>query len=331
VKRQLAITFVLCALYFTAEAQGAEVISVGFRIVQISGGPKMAVWYPAAEKELPHFYSRGAAGSVALSAPAPREAYPLILFSHGWGGCGTQSVFLTEQLARAGYVVAAPDHRDALCSVDGPRLPRLHLPPVPFSAAGRWRESTYDHRRADLEKALDWMIASDDFRASIDAARIGAMGHSLGGYSALGLAGGWDSWTDPRISAVLALAPYVKPLLLHKRLGNIHAPLMFQSAQFDLGITPSLRGPAGAFAESGDPKYYLELNGATHFEWTNAVCFGHPRIEDCLQKRANPRLIVNYTVAFFDAYLKQHREGLRNLNGKGLRRYLHSGAIAAVP
>jgi hypothetical protein len=60
----------------------------------------MAVWYPTLEKELPYSYSRGATGSVALHAPAAQhQQYPLILFSHGWGGCGTQSVFLTEELA----------------------------------------------------------------------------------------------------------------------------------------------------------------------------------------------------------------------------------------
>ena len=225
----------------------------------------MAVWYPAAR----------------------RERYPLIIFSHGWGGCGTQSLFLTESLARAGYVVAAPDHRDATCSVDGPRLPRFHLPELPFSAPGHWTESTYEDRREDLEEALDWMLANAEFRTLIDPARIGAMGHSLGGYSALGLTGGWDSWKDPRITAVLALAPYLKPLVMHGRLREIQIPVMYQDAQFDMAITPSVRGPKGAFAQSGEPKYLVELRGGNHFEWTNAVCFGHSLVEDCLEKRAN--------------------------------------------
>jgi hypothetical protein len=48
-------------------------------------------------------------------------------------------------------------------------------------------------------------------------------------------------------------------------------------------------------------------------------------------KRDNPRLIVNYSVAFFDRYLKQRPDGLGKMNGEGLRRYLHSAATAAVP
>lgn len=117
-------------------------------------------------------------------------------------------MFLTEQ-ARAGYVVAAPDHRDAGCSVEGRKLPRFHLPELPFTAPGRWIEFSYDDRREDLERTLDWMLESPDFSASIEPSRLGAMGHSLGGYSVLDLTGAWKSWKDPRIAAVLALSPYM--------------------------------------------------------------------------------------------------------------------------
>ena len=41
------------------------------------------------------------------------------------------------------------------------------------------------------------MLASADFGPLIDPARIAGMGHSHGGYSIQGVAGGWASWTDP--------------------------------------------------------------------------------------------------------------------------------------
>ena len=173
----------------------------------------------------------------------------------------------------------------------------------------------------DLEKALDWMLGSADFGPIVDASRIGAAGHSLGGYSVLALAGGWESWRDPRIQAVLALAPYVKPFLEHDRLASIHVPLMYQGAQFDLGITPALRGSHGAFARSEAPKYYVELRRGSHFEWTNAVCWGHRQVADCLRKRSNARFIVDYGVAFFDRYLKKRPDGLERPDGEGLRNY----------
>ena len=134
--------------------------AVQFRVEHVPGGPKVALWYP--------------------DATGNGERLPLILFSHGLDGCGTQSVFLTEELAWAGYVVAAPDHRDASCSVDGPRLPHLHLPRLPFANPERWDETSYADRRADLEKTLDWILAASPLSQRIDPARIGAVGHSLG-------------------------------------------------------------------------------------------------------------------------------------------------------
>src|SRR5436853_1758628 len=46
---------------------------------------------------------------------APNERHPIIVFSHGFGGCATQSRFLTEALAERGYWVFAPNHKDAGC------------------------------------------------------------------------------------------------------------------------------------------------------------------------------------------------------------------------
>ncbi len=103
---------------------------------------------------------------------------------------------------------------------------------------------------------------------------------------------------------------------------SIHVPVMYQGAQFDLGITPTLRGSHGAFTESASPKYYVELFRGSHFEWTNGVCWGHRRVADCLEKRSNARLIVDYGVAFFDQHLKQRGDRLHQLDGLGLRAYL---------
>lgn len=58
-------------------------------------------------------------GDVSVNGkPSDKGLFPLVIFSHGYGGCGLKSVFFTEEMARHGYVVAAPDHNDALsCTV----------------------------------------------------------------------------------------------------------------------------------------------------------------------------------------------------------------------
>ena len=39
-----------------------------------------------------------------------------LVFSHGFHGCATQSTFLMQAFADAGYIVFAPNHRDATCN-----------------------------------------------------------------------------------------------------------------------------------------------------------------------------------------------------------------------
>ena len=107
---------------------------VGFRVVTIGTGRRMGVWYPTSDTEAPLQYASETAGTAARNgAAAVCGLLPVVVFSHGFHGCGTQSVFFTEQAARRGYIVAAPDHLDAVCSVDGtgsaePAHSMCHLP-----------------------------------------------------------------------------------------------------------------------------------------------------------------------------------------------------------
>lgn len=322
-----ALLFCLAAGVFgQCDGSQAGPQTVGFTVVKIPQGPKTAIWYPATAVESAHSYSKFLRGSVAWQA-SPRDCgrYPLVIFSHGLDGCGTQSVFLTEQLARAGYIVASPDHADAGCSSDG-GLARWHLPQQSFMTPMRWTERSYRERYRDLEAVLDWITGPSSFLTSvIDAEKIAAAGHSLGGYSALALAGGWETWRDPRIKAVLVFSPWARPFAVRKRMPAIHVPVMFQGAQFDLGITPWIRGERGVFAQAAEPKLYVELTAGSHLEWTNAVCLGHFTVAACLDKKANARLINAYSIAFLDRYLRGRADALDHANGSGLRAFLREG------
>lgn len=73
------------------------------------------VWYPAEERspEPLATYPPTTLVNRALRDPRPDTSaapWPLVAFSHGFGGVRYQSVFLTEYLASHGYVVVAPDH-----------------------------------------------------------------------------------------------------------------------------------------------------------------------------------------------------------------------------
>jgi predicted dienelactone hydrolase len=300
-------------------------LKVAFRVVKLADGRKMALWYPTDDAEARFRYFRSFGSAVALGgAPARPGPFPLIVFSHGFGGCGTQSAFFTEELARRGYVVAAPDHKDASCRVDGTSSLRFVKTDELFSRPERWNETTQADRRTDLERAIQWAVGATDLGRVIDRNGIGVAGHSLGGYTALGLAGGWSSWRDSRVKALLLFAPYAAPFVVQQRLRSVHVPVMYQAADRDHLVSASSLGEeGGAYGASPPPKYYVQLRGGSHFEWTNLLCLGRTTVAECLNAKLNARLINAYGIAFLDSYLKGQTEALERLTGSGLDDYKH--------
>ena len=308
--RTLLVAMFVLLVVRTASAEDCATSSVGFRVAHF-GHTAVALWYPTTTPAVPHAYSPRFSGMVAVDAPpgtACHTRVPLVVFSHGFTGCGMQSIALTEELARHGYVVAAPDHADALfCHVDPEALgPSSPVARPSFARAETWSDATFADRRDDIEATIDGLLADNDFRGVIDAQSIGAMGHSLGGYTVVGMAGGWASWRDSRIRTVLALSPYVRPFEVHHTLQGIHVPLMYQGGTLDVGITPFLQGPNGAYRQANPPAFFVELRNAGHLAWVN--CGGARTTEACLAAKLNIGLINKYGIAFFDAYLKHKTE-----------------------
>ena len=228
---------------------------------------------------------------VTVWAPAAggEGKSPVIIFSHGFHGCATQSRFLTEALAKAGYLVFAPDHRDATC--DGGGANWRDRPEAPFVKADAWSDVVYRDRADDIHRLLDALKRDDRWTARVDWDRLGLAGHSLGGYTTLGLAGAWRSWRLDGVKAVLALSPYDQPFLAKKTLGGLEAPVMYQGGTRDLGITPSVRKPGGGYDQSPAPKYFVEFEGARHLAWSDFPSESHAAI-------------VAYARAFLDRYVK---------------------------
>ena len=223
------------------------------------------------------------------------KKYPLLLFSHGFGGCPAQSRFLTEGLAKDGYIVLAPRHHDARCGLasgaDVADTLGQGLPQQPFRFPYRWTKDTYSDRRDDMIHVLDYALSDKGFKPYVDKENIGAIGHSLGGYTVLGLAGAWSDWQEPRIKAVLALSPFSDPYLVHATLKEIVIPVMFQGGTKDFGITPVLKRSNGVYDNTPKPKYFVDLDGAAHSAWTERSDTYHG-------------VIYAYSKAFLDHYLK---------------------------
>jgi predicted dienelactone hydrolase len=137
-------------------------------------------------------------GLISLGSPARRDAtpapggpWPLVVFSHGYGGIRFQSFFLTEHLASHGFVVAAPDH-------PGNTL-------LDFGQLGddeATAQSAMD-RPIDVRVTADRAIAGELVPGvAVDATRVAITGHSFGGWTSLEAAR-----QDPRFGVVMPLAP----------------------------------------------------------------------------------------------------------------------------
>ncbi len=306
-----------------ASAEDCATASVGFRVMHF-GHRVVAVWYPTTAPASLYSYSPRFSGMVALDAPPGTTCHapvPLVIFSHGFTGCGMQSIALTEELARHGYVVAAPDHADALfCHIDPEAVrPQSKSERPSFIRADTWTDATFADRREDIEATIDGLLADKDFRDVIDASNIGVMGHSLGGYTVVGMAGGWPGWRDPRIRAVLALSPYVAPFEVRHTLQGIRVPLMYQGGTLDVGITPFLRGSNGAYRQANPPAFFVELRNAGHFAWVN--CGGARTTDSCVAAKSNIALINEYGIAFLDVYLKHKAEPVLKEKNPALAAY----------
>ena len=214
---------------------------------------------------------------------------PVLFFSHGFGGCATGSNFLKTSLAARGYWIFAPRHADARCGATGPIVP----PTVSFGRPGDWSDATYVQRANDVLAVHGALHSNPAYASRLDFARVGYVGHSLGGYTVVGLAGGWSAWGKaPGVRAVLALSPYIEPFLSHGTLSGVSVPIMFQGGTADDGVTPYVARRGGGFDQAPSPKYLVVFRGATHGAWGDRRNRSHDDI-------------IAYSVAFLDRYVRE--------------------------
>ena len=118
-------------------------------------------------------------------APIAEGAFPLVVLSHGMYGNVRNQNWLAADLATHGFVVAAINHPGTSSRLRDPD-----------QAREMWERSR------DISRVIDDLLTAPQFQGHIDADRIFMGGHSLGGYTAVTLAGGrYDGEKFERICA----------------------------------------------------------------------------------------------------------------------------------
>ncbi|MCO4786797.1 MAG: dienelactone hydrolase [Marinomonas atlantica] len=133
------------------------------------------VWYPAKQGGV---LEEVGASKVFKGMPAWRDApivkgfFPLVVLSHGSGSSVKGMAWIATELARAGYVVAGPNHPKTTTGDSTPEdTPKI------------WQ------RTDDLSILISFFTSDDVWQERVDASRIGALGFSLGGAAAMEIAG----------------------------------------------------------------------------------------------------------------------------------------------
>jgi predicted dienelactone hydrolase len=215
--------------------------SVGCRTVEVSNqhdgiNLSMLVMYPASSPESPTQVGPYQL-DVALNAPPDQGCYPLVLISHSSGGSHFDYRTLAKHLAGNGFIVGLPVH--------------------PFNNSEdnslRSTAQILALRPKQLSSAIDWFFESPDFAHLLKADAVAVIGHSMGGYTALALAGGKPTSfptespdgvsrpvevkADQRIKALVLLAPATIWYKSAGSLNQVNTPILMLVGEKD-NITP---------------------------------------------------------------------------------------------
>ena len=167
---------------------------------------------------------------LSPDAPLDDSGLPLVVLSHGAGGTHLVYRTLAEYLARHGYVVIVPEHpgnNRTDNSLDGTRV-------------------NLENRPRHIRSALDAIFADPVLGPRLRPDQCAMIGHSLGGYTALAVAGGQPWWSpeqklpvshDERVKALVLLAPSACWFIPNEALREVTAPILLFTAEKD-HITP---------------------------------------------------------------------------------------------
>jgi predicted dienelactone hydrolase len=304
--------------------------SVGYTVIDLpyrtgKKGTKtltVAVWYPTTSTPARYTYGRPVSGMVALDAPPYRaeRPYPLLVFSHGFGGSGLSAVFLNEQLAARGWIVAAPDHQDKYSAVririgrneDLDRIGFM-LEAEKIGKSDADDRDKYLYRIDELRFVLDRMIGSSQFGKLIDRDRIAVGGHSLGGFTALGLCGTLEERRDDRIKAVLLYSTGAGGYLFREsELARVKIPSLYFMGEREKdqkrGKNTMEELADKVYRNLAPPKYLLVLKGGNHFSFNNRFS-DKPGSSFLGGSEEQFDVIRRYSIAFLEKYVSGQKDG----------------------
>lgn len=272
---------------------------------------------------------------IYLPQRSPQPA-PVIIISHGLGSDRISFEYLAKHLASYGFAVAVPEH------------PGSNAQQVQNLVSGRAKEvaepAEFINRPLDVKDLLDYLsnlaVTNSAYRGQLDLQRVGIIGQSFGGYTALTLAGAEinfgqldkdckaenESWnislllqcrareldrqqynfSDPRVKAAIAINPIISSILGETNLSKIQIPVMVIAGSADT-VAPAWLEQIQPFTWlTSASKYLVLMNNATHFSTIDESpqsVFQLPRAAIGPEPALARRYLSGLSVAFMENYL----------------------------
>jgi len=235
--------------------------------------------------------------------------FPVIIFSHG-GRCSRDRYsYFADHWASHGYVVIQPAHLDS-----------SSLPPPKIRGMQMMNEAVRT-RRLDMVHILDSFeqitVLVPDLEGRLDASKVAAAGHSLGGGTAMSVTGlvmvnpSNDTefgFFDDRFDALLLITnPGNSPMMPDDPWRAVGLPTFVATGTNDFsGLVKHIKKGKSVFRFPDDVEFsatgnhYLFVNDMDHY-LGGLIC--KPRDGDMPDTDA-ARIIGGVSIAFLDAYLR---------------------------
>lgn len=267
----------------------------------------------------------------------PQQTSPdtqLVIISHGLGSNPSEFAQMAEHLASYGFAVAVPEHPGSDTDYQQEFLANLAYEGInPFE---------FVYRPWDIKTLIDFLADDPGYQRQLNLENIGVIGHSLGGYTALVLAGAplnqngiaatcnpveyvlnlstllqcragqlpladYDL-ADDRVGPVIAYSPVTSVLLGPESMAQIESPVMIVTGSGDF-IAPAVPEQIHPFLWLETPnKHLAAVVPASHVSFNGEISFGDqvdvsPQVKSLLTG-PNPTLSSRYAHALNAAFMK---------------------------
>ena len=251
-------------------------------------------------------------------APLDRSGapYPVLVFSHGWGGIRSQNTYQTQELASHGYVVAGMEHPygsavtlfpDGLAIYNNPAALPHDGPEAEYPVAAR---KLVDQWAGDLGFGLGHLASLNEadpaglFNGALDLEKTGLFGHSTGAAAVVQFCG-----TDPRCKAGFGEDIYMTPVSEAVAEAGVPQPFSFMFSQIWADDKESENNRLFHQFEQrlSAPHTVMHILGTAHYDFTDLPALSplaHALgLKGPIRGARVQRIVNDYSLAFFDQHL----------------------------